>query len=960
MATYINGVTDYIPKLQPFQPDLNFYNTVLQTKEAQYQEGYQKISNLYGTLLNSEMLREPDIKKRDEFFKQINQEIQKMSMVDLSMPQNISAARKVFQPLIDDKNIVSDMALTKRYRSEQGLAESLRRCQGMKKKDCYGYWSEGVDNLEYWRQDYQRTTNDEALNFSAPRYVPQVNISERAGSLIKDNKFKIVDTYVSGDRKWIVEQTNGTLMTLPLTEYLMSTVGSDGAVADMYRVIAENDRHRYINSNVDKFGGDYGAAEDAYNREQQSKFDKIKQDRENLEKDKNLIQAKKATVAQQINQATNGVSQNSPFYNALKVLIDEDNAAQTAISQADEAVQGIERTGIFTGDRLAKRGEIDGINAYYKMRQGMFEVANTYSQLTSEKKMKANPYTVEATKHANRVSLAMLKQKLDLQKEEYKFGKKKELLQMQGKIPTFKGNTYQTNTGAAGGGATPELNELRQEFASQAKFRNDGNVIRTEAVKTFYTNLANAADYEKDDVKRQYAAAQLDAMGFKKGSDGTYSTGQIKDPLAYYQKVKSLTADPIFNTHFGSISSDLSDDINQVNKYEQAISSYHKKTKNNIASLYNYLETYTGKASKDDIVRMKAVIDDETGNTRSAADVQKRLAKSNVFVDIDDAQDIVDEYSEMFMKHYSAGYTKGSGKDVSPVVTPYDWRPGMPINSGGLAAYPISARIGVNPNDMNQATIDALTMYDFVRNNASSENYKVYSGNVVTKDMLDDGIKPEDNSDKVRFLNYALNTMAKEASAGKIKDNKLSAGMDITLHPITGNDNNLRGVSFNIPEPLFNEWKKDGKVTGVSYSDFANLTVVMPKDRAPSQVFDQFEAKPVKAILRSGGAVNISYPEGGNIKISGNDDGTYTVGGEIFYYNQNGDKVSTREATRANPSTDPDYIYQMINGKLKSLSYENFKRKLDPNNPKNAGSMRSADEVEALIRSFEMQMLPQE
>ena len=36
MATYLQGVQDYIPQIQPAQPDFNFYNTVLQTKQNQY------------------------------------------------------------------------------------------------------------------------------------------------------------------------------------------------------------------------------------------------------------------------------------------------------------------------------------------------------------------------------------------------------------------------------------------------------------------------------------------------------------------------------------------------------------------------------------------------------------------------------------------------------------------------------------------------------------------------------------------------------------------------------------------------------------------------------------------------------------------------------------------------------------------------------------------------------------
>ena len=36
MATYIQGLTDYIPQIQPFQPDLNFYGNVMQAKQTKY------------------------------------------------------------------------------------------------------------------------------------------------------------------------------------------------------------------------------------------------------------------------------------------------------------------------------------------------------------------------------------------------------------------------------------------------------------------------------------------------------------------------------------------------------------------------------------------------------------------------------------------------------------------------------------------------------------------------------------------------------------------------------------------------------------------------------------------------------------------------------------------------------------------------------------------------------------
>ena len=63
MASYIPQVTDYIPEFQPFQPDYNFLNNVLQKKQGQYDTNYKALSQTYGTLLNSPMMRQDNIQK---------------------------------------------------------------------------------------------------------------------------------------------------------------------------------------------------------------------------------------------------------------------------------------------------------------------------------------------------------------------------------------------------------------------------------------------------------------------------------------------------------------------------------------------------------------------------------------------------------------------------------------------------------------------------------------------------------------------------------------------------------------------------------------------------------------------------------------------------------------------------------------------------------------------------------
>ena len=45
MATYIQGLTDYIPQIQPFQPDLNFYGNVMQTRQTRFDAATKKVND---------------------------------------------------------------------------------------------------------------------------------------------------------------------------------------------------------------------------------------------------------------------------------------------------------------------------------------------------------------------------------------------------------------------------------------------------------------------------------------------------------------------------------------------------------------------------------------------------------------------------------------------------------------------------------------------------------------------------------------------------------------------------------------------------------------------------------------------------------------------------------------------------------------------------------------------------
>jgi len=262
MATYLQGVTDYIPQLQAFRPDFNFYNKALQMKQSKYDAAHKQLSNLYGSLLNSPMLREQNIETRDQFFKAIDQDIKRMSGVDLSLQQNVDGASDVFNQLLDDKDIVLDMVQTKNYYKQVDRSQGFKNCADIEK--CGGGWWEGGDrDLEYWKQDFQKASAEDARRMRRAEYTPYQDISKRTMELAKEYGDVSSVSYQGG---YIIKQTNGQInLQKPLKELFMGSVAKDPKVLEYYKTKARVERKDWISSNIDVYGSEDEAQAAYYN-----------------------------------------------------------------------------------------------------------------------------------------------------------------------------------------------------------------------------------------------------------------------------------------------------------------------------------------------------------------------------------------------------------------------------------------------------------------------------------------------------------------------------------------------------------------------------------------------------------------------------------------------------------------------------------------------------------------------
>jgi hypothetical protein len=459
MSQYIQGVVDYIPMIQPFQPDFNLFQNVLQTKDAQYKAGYNKLSSLYGTLLNSPMSREDNIELRNKFFNDISSQIQKISSLDLSKSQNVEAAYKVFQPLIDNDYILKDMSYTKTAYNQMQYGESLKNCTDP--KECPGqYWDGGIKLIQYDIDNFKNAPREKTLNMRNPRFVPKVNLTKQALDYAKEMNFKITLPEHSPDGRYIVHTTNGPNMIPGLSETFMSVFGNDPAAADYYSALSELNRNEFINdeANIQQYGSK-DAAEMYYLDDAHRKIVEMTQSQlAEARKQETLASGRKAVTDNIIinkgvdpnNSEDQGVIKDR-YQSMVDKMISGSNAE---VHETD--LNNITGDGYETLDVDAKRYRIDNVAARGLMQNDLYRAASTYAMQTMDVKTEVDQYALKQFDHALDVARMGLQQRYAKELDDYKTTNQKDLYRYQKSLDLLK-ELYPNNkkNGALPDGSNP-------------------------------------------------------------------------------------------------------------------------------------------------------------------------------------------------------------------------------------------------------------------------------------------------------------------------------------------------------------------------------------------------------------------------------------------------------------------------------------------------------------------------
>jgi hypothetical protein len=222
MATYVQGIhQDYIPSLEPFNPDYKFLSNVLNVRQDRYDTNFKQLNNLYNQVANSPLSREDNKERRDQYVNRMSNGLKQVAGLDLSLGQNVESAKGLFRPFFEDDLMVKDIAYTKQHnklmRDVNFFATATQ--EGVRDR----YWQEGVEKMQMDMDDFVNGSANDALRMSMPTYVENPNIYERAFDALKKEGFNTSQTTPQGD--WMITDKNGTALTNKIVGYKVDENG---------------------------------------------------------------------------------------------------------------------------------------------------------------------------------------------------------------------------------------------------------------------------------------------------------------------------------------------------------------------------------------------------------------------------------------------------------------------------------------------------------------------------------------------------------------------------------------------------------------------------------------------------------------------------------------------------------------------------------------------------------------
>jgi len=208
MATYLPNVTDTFAEIDYAAPNYQLMMQALGTAQSRYNDGFAKVKSVYNSLLNSPLSSSDNMQVREEWFKKSQEQLKKLSRVDLSLAQNVSGATSMFDPLAEDPDFIADMGKTRQYQQELATVQSYKNSSDEKLRKLYNPIIEEDIMLGMGELRSGKRGDGSITSHSVRKFMPVEDVNEFLSKRASEQKLEIKNDSINGP--YIVSTTNGS------------------------------------------------------------------------------------------------------------------------------------------------------------------------------------------------------------------------------------------------------------------------------------------------------------------------------------------------------------------------------------------------------------------------------------------------------------------------------------------------------------------------------------------------------------------------------------------------------------------------------------------------------------------------------------------------------------------------------------------------------------------------------
>lgn len=394
MATYVPGSQTYAKEFQHFTPDYKFLSSVLDVRQDRYDTNYKQLGDLYGTVVYADLSRNDTREIRDQYSEQLSPKIQQISGMDLSLRENVDAAKGLFKPFYEDDLIVKDLVYTKEFKNNIQLAQAFKDSDNLDERK--KYWDTGMQYLSFQIEDFKLADRDKALKQGLPTYVENVDLMDISRKLLEDAGFKDVEIDIpSPDGAWIVREKNGQQQVPGAYNYLQKTLLEDPRVIEAYKASGYVQSRSFAEQGIQS--GQYTTVAEGQNTWARQTLSDL------AKRNGTANQIIKGQFAEALNakdnwenyQKSEGIIPGSPEEKSMVSALENYQKLGGALQRNEEDLRRLDNTE--EGDDLLNKAY--NLLMSYNISSDILGAAQAFSTRNYSRTLKANPYKKMEVQH---------------------------------------------------------------------------------------------------------------------------------------------------------------------------------------------------------------------------------------------------------------------------------------------------------------------------------------------------------------------------------------------------------------------------------------------------------------------------------------------------------------------------------------------------------------------------------